>query len=149
MKQKQTSHKGSFQPNTGGKKQKESSHSGWFPLKRRRKETKGNLIQWNTSIQSQSADREHKSTTFAVKASRNKTRSRLRVVIRRHHLLSSPPARSVAMGGVYSDIPGHTFVSEFMSPTAACPLCVGFCLKTKTSVEFVVLDERLFSDPSQ
>lgn len=166
MKQKETSHKERFSfkhgrnetkanftprifPFKHRRKEKETSHSGRFPFKHRRKETKGNLIQWNTSIQSQSADREPKNTTFTIKASRNKTRSRLRVVIRRHPLLSSPPARSVGMGGVYSDIPGDTFVSEFLSPTAACPLCVDSCLKTKTSVEFVALDEFFFSDPSQ
>ena len=118
-------------------------------LKYRRKETKGNLKQWNTSIQSQSTDKEPKNTTFAVKASRNKTRSRLCVVIRRHPLLSSPPARSVAMGGVYSDIPGDIFVSGVLSPTVACPLSVDSLLLTKISALYLALDQLLLSDPSQ
>ena len=165
MKQKETSHRERFSFKHGRnetkanftprifpfkhmRKEKETSHSGRFPLKHRRKETKGNRIQWNTSIQSQSADREPKNT-FPIKASRNKTRSRLRVVIRRHPLLSSPPARSVGMGGVYSDIPGDNFVSEFLSPRAACPLCVDSLLLTKISARFIALDQLLLSDPSQ
>ena len=108
-----------------------------------------NITNWVIVIQSQSANKEPINTKFAVKASRNKTRSRLRVVIRRHPLLSSPPARSVAMGGAYSDILGDTLVSELLFSTAAGPLCVGSFLKTKISVEFVALDERLFLDPSQ
>ena len=53
------------------------------------------------------------------------------------------------MGGVYSDIPEDTFVPEFLSPTAACPLCVDSLLFTKISPRFIALDQLLLSDPSQ